>query len=162
MFKKILVTLDGSRLSRRALPYATEVAKHFDAEVTLMQVVPPTPLTIIPAVPDGMTGPIETQLAVQAARRQDRKNTARARRYLGRLVRELTAQGIQATSDVRGGSPAKSIIAFSRRNHIDLVVMTTQGKTGLRRAIMGSVADEVIRESGIPVLVIRPQRRRKK
>jgi nucleotide-binding universal stress UspA family protein len=51
---------------------------------------------------------------------------------------------------------------LSEKENIDLVVMTTRGKSGLKRAIMGSVADVVIRESGKPVLVIRPQTSSKK
>ena len=60
------------------------------------------------------------------------------------------------------GTPAKSIIEFCQKEGVDLVVMTTHGRNGLKRAFVGSIADEVIRESGVPVLVIRPQRRRKK
>jgi nucleotide-binding universal stress UspA family protein len=72
----------------------------------------------------------------------------------------IRSQGIEGSYNVAVGNPARSIMKFSKRGHIDLVVMTTHGKSGLKRAIMGSVADAVIRESGKPVLVIRPQSRR--
>jgi len=60
------------------------------------------------------------------------------------------------------GDIARSIIEFIEKENTDLVVMTTHGKSGLRRAVMGSIADVVIRESGKPVLVIRPQTSSKK
>jgi nucleotide-binding universal stress UspA family protein len=60
------------------------------------------------------------------------------------------------------GEPAKAIIKFCQEESVDLVVMTTSGKSGLKRAFLGSVADEVIREPGIPMLAIRPMRRGKK
>jgi len=60
------------------------------------------------------------------------------------------------------GNPAQSIMQFSKKKNIDLIVMTTHGKSGLKRAVMGSIADVVIRESGKPVLVIRPQTSSKK
>jgi nucleotide-binding universal stress UspA family protein len=156
MFKRLLVPLDGSRFASRALRYAAEVAQRFSAEVVLIQVVKPA----TPVVDGGAlvgVSPAAAEIAVQAALEADKRNSARARRYLSGKVRAMGSRHIQSSYQVLMGDAARSIMEFSERENIDLVVMTTHGKSGLKRALMGSVADVVIRESGKPVLVIRPQ-----
>jgi len=161
MFKRILVPLDGSRFGARALRYAAEVAQRFGAEVILTQAVVPEKLVSTTAgVAAGMGSIAATEIAAQAALEEDKRNVARAKRYLSGKVRGIRSQGIEGSYKVVVGDPAQSIMGFSKKESIDLVVMTTHGKSGLKRAIMGSVADAVIRESGKPVLVIRPQSRR--
>jgi len=161
MFKRLLVPLDGSRFASRALPYAAEVAQRFSAEVILTQVVKPATAIIDAATPIGVSA-AASEIAVQVALEADKRNAARARRYLSGKVRALRSRHIQSSYRVLRGDVARSIIEFSEKANIDLVVMTTHGKSGLKRAVMGSIADVVIRESGKPVLVIRPQTSSKK
>jgi nucleotide-binding universal stress UspA family protein len=161
MFKRILVPLDGSRFASRALRYAAEVAQGFGAEVVLIQVIKPATSVIDAGAPVGVSV-AGSEIAVQAALEADKRNAARARRYLSGKVRAIRSRHIQSSYRVLIGDIAHSIIEFSEKQSIDLVVMTTHGKSGLRRAVMGSVADVVIRESGKPVLVIRPQTGSKK
>jgi nucleotide-binding universal stress UspA family protein len=161
MFKRILVPLDGSRFASRALRYAAEVAQRFGAEIVLIQVIKPATSVIDAGAPVGVSV-AGSEIAVQAALEADKRNAARARRYLSGKVRAIRSRHIQSSYRVPIGDVAHSIIEFSEKQSIDLVVMTTHGKSGLRRAVMGSVADLVIRESGKPVLVIRPQRRSRK
>ena len=161
MFKRLLVPLDGSRFASRALRYATEVAQRFSAEVILIQAIKPA----TPVVDGGAlvgVSPAAAEIAVQAALEADKRNAARARRYLSGKVGAIRARRIQSSYHVLMGDAARSIVEFSEKENIDLVVMTTRGKSGLKRALMGSVADLVIRESGKPVLVIRPQTSSKK
>lgn len=161
MFKRLLVPLDGSRFGSRALRYATEVAQRFSAEVILIRVVRPT-TPVIAAEAHGVASPAESEIAVQAALEADKRKTARAKRYLLDKVRAIRSRHIEASYQVAIGNPAQSIMQFSKKKNIDLIVMTTHGKSGLKRAVMGSIADVVIRESGKPVLVIRPQTSSKK
>ncbi len=156
MFKRLLVPLDGSRFGSRALRYATEVAQRFNAEVILIRVVRPT-TPVIAAEAHGVASPAESEIAVQAALEADKRNAARAKRYLRGKVQAIRSRHIKASYQVAIGNPAQSIMQFSKKKNIDLIVMTTHGKSGLKRAVMGSIADVVIRESGKPVLVIRPQ-----
>jgi len=156
MFKRVLVPLDGSRYASLALRYATEVAERFGAEVILVQVIRPAAPVVDVGTAIGVSA-AGSQAAVQAALEADKRNAARARRYLNGRVRAMRARGIQSSCDVLIGDAADSIVGFSEKENIDLVVMTTRGKSGLTRAIMGSVADAVIRRSGKPVLVIRPK-----
>ena len=163
MFKRLLVPLDGSRFGSRALKYANEIAQRFSAQVLLLQVVrPATPVAATTGVTPGIESPITVEMTMQAALQEDKRNVARAKRYLSQKFRGMRSQGIKGSYHVVVGDPAQSIMVFAQKEHIDLVVMTTHGKSGLKRAIMGSVADAVIRESGKPVLVVRPKKRSKR
>lgn len=156
MFKKILVPLDGSRFSSRAIRYASEIARRFNAKLIFIQVVPPTtPVPTTTGIPPGVESPAAAEISMQTALFEDKKNVTSAKRYLSRKVRDIKPEGIKASYNVIVGDPSSSIMLFSKKEHIDLIVMTTHGKSGLKRAILGSVADTVIRESGKPVLVIR-------
>lgn len=156
MFKKILIPLDGSRLSSKALHYAGEVAQRFNAEIILIQVVPPTiPVPTTTGVAPGVESPAAVEIAMHTALMEDKKNVTGAKRYLRGKVRGIKSQNLKVSYNVIVGDPSNSIMLFSKKEKIDLIVMTTHGKSGLKRAIMGSVADTVIRESGKPVLVIR-------
>jgi nucleotide-binding universal stress UspA family protein len=156
MFKHIMVPLDGSRLSARALPYAIELAEKFSSEVTLIRVVKPTTPLIV-AEPVGMGSPATAQVAVDTARYQDKRNMINAERYLRKQVKKLGDKGIKATSTVLVGSPAESIIENCRKKRISLVVMTTHGRSGFKRAILGSVADKIVHEPGLIAMVIHPR-----
>ncbi|MFX0203329.1 MAG: universal stress protein [Candidatus Hodarchaeota archaeon] len=157
MFKRILVPLDGSRLSTKALPYAGEIAKRFNAEVVLLQVLEPTrPSVFIDA--DGYGSAEATEAAIQAAELRDRKKAVNARRYLRRQVKKITDMSIKVSYNIMIGTAGESIVRFCRKEKIDLVVMTTHGRSGFKRAILGSVADEIVREPGVHVLVIRPKK----
>ena len=154
MFKRILVPLDGSQPSEQAIPYAIEMAKRFDAEVTLLRVAPVTRLTSSELSSQG--NPLEAELLISQARRRDKLRETKAGQYIQGKLGEIQAQGVSGSSQIAVGDPSKAILDFCRNENIDLVVMTTSGKSGIRRALIGSVADTLIRETRIPVLVVRP------
>jgi len=110
----------------------------------------------------GMDNLTTTELATQAAIQADKRNVDRARRYLSGKMREMRSHDIKGSYHVVVGDPAQSIMGFVQKSNIDLLIMTTHGKSGLKRAVMGSVADAVIRGSGKPVLVIHPKTSSKK
>lgn len=160
MFKKILVPLDGSRFASRSLKYAVEIARQFNAEIILMRVEKPTTtITATDGPQPGIQSPAAAKVAVQIAFDEDKRHLSKARRYLTRKVRELNAKKITCSYHVLIGNPAEAIILYARKKKIDLIIMTSHGKGGIVRAVMGSVADEVVRNSGKPVLVIRPNKR---
>jgi len=159
MFKRILVPLDGSRFSSSAVKYAVEVSKHFEADIIFMQVVVPATPYVAPTTPTGTLSPTAAKFAAQAARLKDRGNISKAKRYLQRKVREITNKGLKCSYKVTMGNPAESIMSLCSKKGVDLVVMSSHGKGGLKRAIMGSVADKLARESRVPILLIRPRRK---
>lgn len=162
MFRHILVPLDGSRLGTRALHYAIDIAQRYGAKITLVRAV--TPTTIVPPTGTafGVTSPTAAEMTFEEAERLDNLNVSRARRYMNTKLREVKARGIEGNYKVLLGDAAEAIMKQCKREKADLIVMTTHGRSGIKRAILGSVADKVIRESGDPVLVIRPIRRRHK
>ena len=162
MFKRILVPLDGSRFSSQALSYASDIAKRYQSKLIIIRVVPPT--TVIPSSTATEIGvdPVASRIAVQSARVQDRINVMRVRKYLQQKARATTKQGVEGTYHIAIGEPGKSIARYSAEKRVDLIVMMTHGKGGLKRAILGSVADEVTRKAGVPVLLVPKQRRRKR
>ncbi len=159
MFKKILVPLDGSRFASRSLKYAVEIARKFDAEIILLQVEKPAmPIPVSEGPQPGIQSPSAAKIAVQIALDEDKRNISKARRYLSRKVREIKGKKLACSYHAEIGKPAESIILYARKKKIDLIIMTSHGKSGIIRAILGSVVDEVVRNSGKPVLVIRPNK----
>ena len=154
MFERILVPLDGSRLSARALPFAMTIARQFNSEILLVRVVPDTKLNLIP-----QTGTMADALAMDIISEQvhikDVENTANAKRYLMNRAKELRDQGIKVSYHVMEGVPAHSIIDFSKEHQAALIVIMSHGRGRFKRAILGSVADAIIRGSDVPVLVVR-------
>jgi nucleotide-binding universal stress UspA family protein len=162
MFKCILVPLDGSRLSGQALSYAIDIAKRYQSKVIAMRVVPPA--TVVPSSTATEIGidPAAARIAVQSARIQDRANVVRTRKYLQRKLRAITGKGVEGAYHIAVGEAGKSIIRYSAEARVDLIVMMTSGRGGLKRAILGSVADEVSRKAGVPVLLVPKRRRRRR
>jgi nucleotide-binding universal stress UspA family protein len=156
MFDRIICPLDGSRLSAQAVPYAGEVGKRFDAEVVLVRVISPSGLAIVPQA-TGTDSAITSDIIAQDARVKDVDNAANAKRYLINWVASLKAQGVKASYQVTLGTPAKAIMELTEAQQASLIVMMSHGRGSFKRAIMGSVADEILRRSSVPVLIIRPK-----
>ena len=156
MFERIIVPLDGSRLSAQAIPYAAEVGKRFDAEVILVRVLPQAGLSF--AAQGIVTeDAVATDIIPQEARMKDVDNASNAKRYLMNWAQSLKAQGVKVSYEVTIGTPAKSIMELAQAQQASLIVMMSHGRGAFKRAIMGSVADEILRGSHLPVLIVRPK-----
>jgi nucleotide-binding universal stress UspA family protein len=137
MFSRILVPLDGSPESNAALPLARTVAAATSASITLLRVLPSS------APPPDGTEHTEAQDSIN------------------RIARELAGSGVQVEAAVRYGDPAKEILQQSRApGGADLILMRTHGRVGLERAVLGSVAQVVLKSSSVPVLLFRVGGRR--
>jgi nucleotide-binding universal stress UspA family protein len=156
VFERIIVPLDGSRLSAQAIPYAAEVGKRFDAEVILVRVLSNTGLSIVSQA-TGMEDAAATDIIAQEARMKDVDNASNAKRYLMNWAQSLKSQDIKVSYQVTIGTPAKSILELAIAQQASLIVMMSHGRGWFKRAIMGSVADEILRRSTVPVLIIRAQ-----
>lgn len=144
-FRRILVPLDGSRESRAILPRARELATLFDASLTLLRVIPPHFPLSSPYIPH----------AAQEMRAHDLEEDA-AREALEEEAAELRAAGFRVDSHtVMGAHPAEEITGLAEAEEMDLVAMTTHGRGGVSRLVLGSVADKVVRGANIPVLLNR-------
>ena len=149
MFKNILVPLDESGLAERALPVARELAGRFGATLHLIEAVEPQAELF--SDPDSA---VASQYEMQAMRNSAEIQIKNAQRYLARMVRDCKAEGLDAWTEVREAAPSKSIESYAADNDIDLIVMSTQGRGGIQRMLIGSVTDRVIRSVPVPVLVI--------
>jgi len=143
-FKKILVPTDFSAHAESALSTALDLAKQFDASVTLVHVFKPIAL----AFPDP-SAVYNSALAADAM-----NETAKT---LNRMRDEASAKASTAVEAVlRTGSPTHEIVDFARSNGFDLIVMGTHGRTGLAHMLIGSVAERVVRTAPCGVLIVRP------
>ena len=139
MFTKILVPLDRSTLAEQAIGRAAAIARQCQAELDLVLVHE----SLLPG------GPIHAEHAEMGADID--------RRYLEAIASELmSGASIPVTFAAMNGSPAEAITRRAQDEHADLIVMTSHGRTGLSRAWLGSVADGVMRQSAVPVLMLRP------
>ena len=153
-FKHILVPIDGSELAGEALGPAIQLAEAVGADLTLFRVVPPVPLIAAydVTVPLGYQPMIVDHEATEKLRVQ-------VKNELGMLAERLhDAHGFAVMFDaVASAQVADEIVQFARAHDIDCVAMTTHGR-GASRLLLGSVADKVLRGSGLPVLLRRPVR----
>ena len=146
MFSKILVCLDGSKLAEQVLPYAIEQALHFKSQLVLLSVIVPatSTSTVWEPAPQEL---VEKQAEVEKA----------AEAYLKNIVNRLSEEKrLRAEYLTLEGLVAETIVEYAQNNKVDLIAIATHGLGGLRRLAFGSVADFVLRNSNVPLLVIRP------
>ncbi len=152
MFEKILVCLDGSKLAEQVVPYAAEQAARFGSKVFLVRVVTGT----IAVPPDGSGAPAYTAEMVD---QQIKLEGEESRSYLEQIAQSLREKGLNPEVTVLRRLPVgEAIVDYARENGIDLIALATHGHSGLGRLLMGSVADHVLKHSGLPMLVMRPRK----
>ncbi len=151
MYRRILVPLDGSPLAEAALPHAIGAARCFGSSITLLQVA--TPITMATAIDPLTATGADAALAMESV---DASEQA-AVDYLAEVARRPEFQGIPVQTEVVRGSAAPEIIRRAKAGDVDLIAMSTHGRTGIGRLVFGSVADQVLREAGLPILLIRPK-----
>lgn len=150
MFKNILVPLDGSALSERALAPALTIGEQDGGQVTLMR-TPVVEVALVPTVEFlGNYSLRGLDQAVEKAR-QD------ARDYLGNLERVHARPNLRLRTEIVEGDPAEAILSVAASKNIDLIVMSTHGYSGITRWIMGSVTERILTNAPCPVLVIRSE-----
>jgi len=149
---KILVGLDGSRLAEQVMPCATGEAVAFQAKLVLLRVVS-APIAYGPSIPGAVSAPVQTE----AMLKQTETDLGIARDYLEGLAEPLRKMGMQVETAATLGGAGQAILQYAYQNDVDLITIATHGHSGLKRAVFGSVADYVLRESGLPTLVIRPE-----
>ncbi len=156
MFEKVLVPIDGSEIAESALDYVPKVTEA-ETQVLLLQVVDSAERIILQTTPAGYGlasanfRPDIVDSVIEAQR-----NAAVA--DLERAGQRLAQAGVQnVDTRILDGLPGEEIVRVATEEGFDLVVMGTHGRSGLRRAVMGSVADHVVRHlDGIPVMLINP------
>jgi len=141
MLKRILVPLDGSKLSETAIPCALDLASRYKAETMLVEVTRHLALAA-PGLPP------ETALAMQAEQLKHSRN------YLEQHSAAFAPQEVTICTPL--GRPADEISRLALEKGCDLIVMCSHGRDYLSRWLLGSVAEGVIRQAHCPVLLLRP------
>jgi len=146
MLDRTLVPLDGSKESEAVIPYIEGFASGLKAEVTLLQVVPLGYYGV-------NTGQEGYEYVFQENQMASDRRFAEA--YLDKVEAQLKRKGVKAKSEVRFGNVAEEIIQLAVDIHADVVAMSTHGRSGVGRWILGSVAENVLREGNTPLLLVR-------
>src|ERR687896_1067229 len=148
MYSQILVPLDGSENSERALPHAQELAQASGATLYLIQVVSHS------EEQDMVRGGGYDLLAAEYSREQAREYIAaqinRAGEYLKEAAMRLETGGIKAETVVREGAAAENIVQYAQEKGIDLIIMGARGQGGIQRFLLGSTTDRVLRTGHLP------------
>jgi len=143
--RRIAVPLDGSQLAEAAVPLAVDLAGLLKARLLLVRV---EPLAQSLMVPFDLSGTVPDFAAL------DERIATAATEYLSSVQARLPAEIVSEMLVVRG-SPAPTLLEVLERDRVDLVVMSTHGRGGLQRFVLGSVTERVVR-AGVPTVVVRP------
>ena len=146
MYDDILIPTDGSSPADAAVRQGLEIATHADATVHALYVVEPIPLGRFAAGARSATD--DWGDVIEAQRAEGEKATAA-------VAEAATEHGLEVAHAVRHGKPAEQILAYVEDEGIDVIVMGTHGRTGADRLVIGSVAEQVVRRSPVPVTTVR-------
>jgi len=141
MYKNMLVPVDGSKLAESAFTYAKELAGRLDTDVTLLHVVDPRDSESLPM----------HQAYVNHSAEIVKRRVSEVQKRLGKK------QTPRVSGEVAVGYVAEEILRYAREKGADLIVMSTHGRSGMWRWVLGSVADKVLRASPVPVLLVRSE-----
>jgi nucleotide-binding universal stress UspA family protein len=148
MYRKILAPLDGSNLAECTIEHVKEIAKGCSIpEVVFLFVVDVARNAYWAAelAPNG-----DLLMKAEEAQKEG------AEEYISKVVDAAKKEGLEAKGVIVEGSPADAIIDYASKNGVDLIVMSTHGRSGVTRFALGSVTDKVVRVSVAPVLVVSP------
>lgn len=148
MLKDILVPLDGSELAEQALPYARQIVED-EGKITVMMVV--NSINVFTTTHDS---PILIPGAEKHAENQQQELIKHANDYLSRIVDTISSANITIETLVLVGQPENEIVDLATNSTTDAIVMSTHGRTGLSRWLMGSVTQKVLGVAPCPVFVI--------
>ena len=142
--RRILVPTDFSACALPAVRYAAELADKFGAELVLLHVVPDSVLALPDAVMPTPTADLHSLIEA-------------GKTGLANLIAAEKLDRLNPRPEVRIGSPAAEITAAATDLRADLVCISTHGRGGLARVLLGSVAEHVVRQAPCPVLTVRPK-----
>ncbi len=142
MYRKILVPLDGSKVAEGVLPHAKDLAYSQGAELILLNV------GANPAMDFAFSDPGIARSAIL-------EQEERSKKYMDEIERDLKDAGFKTSTVLRVGSVAETILGVAEELGVDCIAMSTHGRTGPARWLLGSIADRVVNNSKVPVLLIR-------
>jgi nucleotide-binding universal stress UspA family protein len=145
MEPRILVPLDGSALSEKAIGPAEKIAKGIGYEMVLFRVID-SPLERTP------------EAEPEEERRKASASIEKATTYLKGVASRIEGKGIKTRIEVGVGYPHTAILALADKEDVEFIIMSTHGRTGLARVLMGSVAEKVVHATEHPVMLVKPEK----
>jgi nucleotide-binding universal stress UspA family protein len=142
MFNQILIPTDGSDTAKPAVEMALNLAETYDARLHALFIVDQP--TSVSGTGEGFTG-LDNLLNELEEEGHQATDT---------IAEQATDSNIEAETAVQRGNPHDDILSYATGHNIDLIVMGTHGRTGVKRALVGSVTEDVVRHSEIPVLTV--------
>ncbi len=162
MFEKVLVCLDGSPLAEEILPYIVQESRHFN-KVVLLTVLDAPIIDLPIGVPGENLPPVQSGEMLKKFRKAIVKDRPA---YLEKKARPLREKGVDVEIEVLEGAPATSaagiILDYARENGVTMLALGTHGHGGWRELAMGSTAEYLLKNSGLPVLMVAPKGKREK
>ncbi len=159
MYRTILLTNDGSEIARAATPHALHLASMApEATIVCVTVIDTVAQLLAQATPSGW-GYDGGRIAVESAEAAVAAERAEAESALAALKAEFESKGVRSVrTAILEGHAGTAIVDAAAAEQADVVVMATHGRGGIGRALLGSVADHVVRHAPCPVLLVRPPR----
>jgi nucleotide-binding universal stress UspA family protein len=146
MYKHLLVTLDGTSRSEAVIPHAIDVARSMNSEITLLRVVDAVAADWSER---GAMGKSQAESTIRSL------FADQAQTYLERVAAQIQRAGVRVHTLVKQGPPARQIINSARDVDADVIAMSTHSRRGLNRLMFGSVAEQVLHETSLAVILIR-------
>lgn len=148
-----MVPLDGSDLAECVLPHVKAIASGCEvSQVVLVRVVDPLGYPIIVRA-HGANGEFGIPDKNREQIQQERKEAAAT--YLQKMENQLKASGPKIRSAVLEGEIAETLISYAIKNNVDLIVLATHGRSGMKRWLLGSIADRMVSHACVPLLMVR-------
>ena len=146
MYQKILVPLDGSEFSECVLNHVRAIATECHV-----------PQVVLLGVAEPISYQVYYMIGIEDRVREMQKETQKyVESYLSKAADSLRQDGLTVQTVVVSGRPAEEILDYANKNQVDLIIMSTHGRSGVSRWVVGSVTDKVVRHSVTPVLTISP------
>lgn len=146
MYQHIMVPLDGSELAECVFPHLVAIANDCKiGKITLIRVCEPLYLF----------GGLESQFSPKERQQLEDDDRKNSRDYLNQIVQRLKKSEVTAESEVLQGNIAETLISYEARNSIDLTIIATHGRSGVKRWVLGSIADRLLHASNVPILMVR-------
>ena len=140
---KILIPIDGSKISQKAVLTAKEIGEKFNAKLIILTVIPET--SIIEQYPSNFPYTLEIEKA----------NTERAEFVLSDVEKALSDYPNEVQTIYTSGNPSQQITKFAEENDVDLIVMGNRGLGAFSRTLLGSVSNKVLNHSNVSVLIVK-------
>ncbi len=156
MFEKVLVCLDHSPEAEEILPYIYKEARHFK-QIVFLSVIHTPSINLPVAVPGESGGPVQTGKMLDEFKQALEQTPV----YLEEKAQPLRDMKIKVKTVVLEGTPSQAIVDYIREKQMTLLAIATHGHSGFREIALGGTAEYLLRNAGIPVMMVTPKKRKK-